>query len=319
MSLANSSNWCYANSTIMCLLWTLLCIHPVSLHNWGPRHAELHDFLLRAASGVLALADEMWFCQILHFLGGSVGQQDCAEFSLAVLKWLSSPAFNLRWERRCAIDSEVRIMDHSDSFTPIKLEFSLVLDTRGTCTLTDLVRTWCQVDFMSTALTSASTCLCLQLDRFVQNAEGHIWRSDCRIDLEGAVTFPIFDSSGLQTEFADYQVLAGAGHLGQDLAGHCRAFLQLRPGLDSSSRPLRWMVTDDACSPVPVWHVLEWMHRTVTVLWLLRVDCLQLCPFRPLSAILATTELDPMAEPDALLDLLAAHPGVHNSVHESDI
>ena len=309
LTLANSLNWCYANSTISCLLWTLLCLFPVSFHNWGTRSAELQDFLRRVAGDSLALTDEQWFCQILHFWGGTNSQQDCAEFSLAVLKWLGSPAFSLRWERRCELDSEMHIMDHSDTCTPIKLEFTLSLDSTGHCTLQDLVRPWCQVDSMSTALTTASICLCIQLDRFVQNDEGHMWKTACSVDFDQVVTFPFFVSNDLRTEVAEYQIVAGACHLGQDLAGHYRAAMRLRPGLDGLSRPVKWMVTDDATRPEPVWEVPAWMKRNATVLWLIRSDSLHMFPFQ-LEHVHQTQSHIDGADQEDLLGLLAAQPGV---------
>ena len=59
------------------------------------------------------------------------------------------------------------------------------------------------------------------------------------------------------------------------------------------------------------------MHRTVTVLWLIRADCIQLYPFRPLTVPPAATELASTAEQEALLDLLVAQPGVQQIVQES--
>ena len=312
MSLVNSSNWCYANSTIMCLLWTLLSLFPVTRHNWGPRFTDLQAFLSRAATGPLALKAEKWFCQVLQTWGGtnSNSQQDCAEFSLAVLTWLASPAFTLRWERRCAFDSIVQTMDHSDNCIPIKLEFSLASDTSGTCTLSELVRVWRQVDSMSTALSNASICLCIQLDRFVQGTAGDIWRTECSVEFETALNFPVFASTELRTDSAEYQVVAGACHLGQDLAGHYRTFLKLQPGIDSTSKPFDWMVTDDDSLPVPVWGVPDWMKSTVTVLWLIRTDCLQLCSFVPPAPRMVTSEMDPASSTD-LLGLLEAQDGIH--------
>ena len=312
MRLANSSTWCYANSTVMCLLWTLLSLYPVSMHNWGQRLLALQDFLRRAANGLLALEDELWFRQILHFWGGISGQQDCAEFSLAVLKWLGSPAFNLRWERRCVLDSTVELIDHSEWCTPIKLDFSLTLDTRGTCTVNDLVHMWRQVDSMSTALPAASPCLCLQLDRFVQNAEGVIWRSECSVDFEQTVQFPFFASNELRTDFAEYRIVAGACHLGQDLAGHYRAVLQVRPGMDHTGRPVKWLVTDDVRRPTPVWDVPAWMQTNATVLWLIRADCLMLSQYAPRMPDSIQTPMESPQHED-LLGLLVAQPGIHST------
>ena len=319
LQLANDHNWCYANSTILCLLWTLLSLHPVNLTSWGARSNDLFAFLSRADPLAIALAQEAWFSQILQMWGNTLGQQDSAEFSQAVLAWLNSPAINMRWERRCEVESTVHVMDHSAAHIPIKLEFTLAMDSHGFCTLTDLVNIWCQVDSMSAAPTWAPPCLCFQLDRFMQADDGTIWRTNCSVDLDSAVTVPVFVSSGLCTKSVEYAVVAGACHLGADLAGHYRALLKLRPGLTSDSFPYQWMLTDDSCRPEPVWHVPGWMRANVTVLWLIRVDCLQLCTYTtpaPLSGTEHSADAS-LEDSNALLTLLHSQDGVTGGFHDA--
>ena len=305
MQLRNEQNWCYANSTILCLLWALLSLLPVHLTNWGQRSTALLDFLGRAAFKTVALIDEPWFEEILRSWGQPLGQNDSAEFSHAMLAWLDSPAVDMRWERRCDIGAVVSTLDQGHQHMPIKLEISLTMDSCGSCTLSSLVRAWCQVDALRAALSSASPCLCLQIDRFVQNEAGLIWRTCCQIDFEAAVTFPFFTTSGLQTETADYVVMAGACHMGADLAGHCRSFLKLRPGVDAFNKPFQWLLTDDDCPAERVWSIPTWMSRNLTVLWLLRADCLHLC-----SSIGTAADSGAIDSQTALLSLLNSQPGV---------
>ena len=308
MQLRNERNWCYANSTILGLFWTLLCLLPVQLAHWGTRSLALLDFLSRAASRTVALTDESWFQEILRSWGQPLGQNDGAEFSHAVLAWLDSPAIDMRWERRCEIGDAVQTLDQGHQHMPIKLEISLSMDSCGTCTLLSLVRTWCQVDAMQAALCSASLCMCLQIDRYVQDETGQIWRTGCQVEFDAAVRFPLFHTSGLQTELVEYVVVAGACHVGEDLAGHCRAFLRLQPGVDACNQPYQWLITDDDRPSEKVWHLPPWMSRNLTVLWLLRADCLNLCSF------LGSADDLCVADPqEALLTLLNSQPDVKSA------
>lgn len=101
--------------------------------------------------------------------------------------------------------------------------------------------------------------------------------------------------------------------------GHYRALLKLRPGLTSDSFPYQWMLTDDSCRPEPVWHVPGWMRANVTVLWLIRVDCLQLCTYTtpaPLSGTEHSADAS-MEDSNALLTLLHSQDGVTGGFHDA--
>ena len=45
LKLHNDANWCYGNSTISCLLWTLVSLQPSATNLWGSHCAELVHFI----------------------------------------------------------------------------------------------------------------------------------------------------------------------------------------------------------------------------------------------------------------------------------
>ena len=144
LALGNDSNWCYANSCLYGLLWTLLNVDATALACWGSHHALLIDFLKRHANTPALLKDITWFRDILCNWGPSQGQKDSAECAQHFLTWLQSEAFDMRWERRLDTEAGVMLMDHSLGCTPIHLTITRQMHATGTCTLNDLISTWSQ-------------------------------------------------------------------------------------------------------------------------------------------------------------------------------
>ena len=155
MRLQNTSHWCYANSSLYCLLWSLLCLTPFDKTVWGLRFAVLHDFLHRHCLEPVALARETWFQQILQLWGHELGQQDCAEFFNALLTWLRPSAYDMRWERRVQNDTQIEVVDISTQYMPFHLQFDLQMLSQSHVALTDLVKIWRQAQGMTTALLCA--------------------------------------------------------------------------------------------------------------------------------------------------------------------
>ena len=124
LQLHNDANWCYGNSTISCLLWTLVSLQTSATNLWGLHSDELVHFIQQHSNGIVKLADLPWFRQILNNWGSSQGQQDSAEFTHQVLTWLSAPASDMRWERRLAATDGVHVLDVSSTCIPITLQFT---------------------------------------------------------------------------------------------------------------------------------------------------------------------------------------------------
>ena len=314
LSFTNDRNWCYGNSTVYNVLWTLLCLSGEDLSFWGPRHETLISFICRHATTMATLCNESWFQVVLRDWGNTQSQQDSAECTTHLLAWLSSPDFNMRWERRVELADGIQVCDHNSEHAPILLHIPHDIHHTGHCTLTDLVRVWSQEQSMCTALLTAAPCICVSIDRHHQNAAGEVVRSMCTVALDSEVTWPIFTGINLTCEQADYIVFAGTAHCGQDRAGHCRALLKLQPSLVTMAQPASWLLTDDAQPPLPIWNVPTWFEQSVCVLWMVRSDCLKLPAYQaPVTRQPASSCRDDTSQESDLLHLLNAQPGIERS------
>ena len=273
--LSNEGNWCYLNSCTYGLLWTLLNLDAKPSNAWGPHHATLTDFLQQHAGTPAKLAELPWVRGILCDWGPSQGQRDCAECTHRLLTWLSSGSFDMRWERRLEKADGLVVLDTNTALTPITLTITPHMHMTGHCTFTDLISTWMQELSMKTALLQAPPCLCLAIDRYFQAEAGTIERSLCSIEMVTEVNMPVFISTDLRYDFSGYIPVASVAHLGADLAGHCRALLKLMPSMVTECQPAAWLTTDDDTEPQPIWNVPPWFAKHMTVVWLVRTDCLR--------------------------------------------
>lgn len=326
LQLQNDRNWCYANSCLYCMLWTLLSLDEPDIPKWGPHRVLLTDFLTRHAAVPAALADHSWFRDILCNWGPSQGQKDSAECAQHFLTWLRADAFDMSWERRLDTAEGIVSVDHSIASTPIHLTITHHMHDTGTCTLNDLILTWSQEQSMRAALLGAPTCLCLAIDRYHQDEAGNISRSMCSIGLETEVNMPVFVNHGLKYDFTGYIPVAGTAHMGSDQAGHCKAVLKIQPTLISHTQPAAFLETEDGMTPQPIWRAPTWFAKHATVIWLVRTDCLRLQVYCPPSQDTTLPEVSEAAVPfhedtmdtippapeTALLTLLQAQDGAAN-------
>ena len=153
---------------------------------------------------------------------------------------------------------------------------------------------------------AATPGLILHLDRFFHNEQGEISRCTQSVDLNTEVSLPVFQDSSMRTDRYGYIPIAAAAHTGQDLAGHIRTVLKGQPSVTQDGRPVAWMLTEDGHQPELLWKIPTWFVEGVTVVWLVRTDCLALqqLPFRD------TENQTENPESSELLQLLQAQPGV---------
>ena len=316
MVLLNDTNWCYANSAVHGLIWTLLCLQIQSEMIWGPHFAELWTFMQHVAATPVLLADQAWFQTAMCIWGMTPGQRDCVECAQHLLTWLASPAFDMRWEQRLERAEGILLADSNSCFTPITLNISAAMHDAGHGTLSSMILDWSQEHAMHKALLHAAPCLCLHVDRYFQSSEGTISKSECQISLDQAIHFPVFLARDMKYETVTYVPVAGVIHQGQDCAGHYRTLLRMQPTVIQSSGAASWLLTDDGHVPEPLWQIPTWCQRGLTVIWLLRIDCVSL-PNYPAAghrlmaqrAALADTGTGTMTE-RALLQLLTAQPDI---------
>lgn len=282
--LTNSCNWCFANSATYSLLWTTLSTSDFDSSTWGVHCNTLHDFVSTLTTTPGVLSNEVWFQQVLQCWGrsdpdnpGQIFQQDAAEFVSAWLQIMKSPAFDMRWERRLEMEGAVHKIDESADTLPIFLQFAPIHTHLPRCALSDLFQVWHLVDGMKAALLAAPACICVHIDRCIQdNVSNRIQRCATVIDTEVDCLVPQFLDEGMACGLVEYTIVAMQAHLGGDAHGHYRAAIRIEPTVTSGPSPSTWLISDDGKQPAPVWTLPEWMMQNVTVLWLTRTDVLSL-------------------------------------------
>eukprot|EP00435_Cladocopium_sp_Y103_P031463 s539_g8.t1 len=313
LALSNDSNWCFANATTFCLLWTMLTVQcePEYL---GERFAALLQFLPCHNMQPVALASLHWFQEFLQSWGSFRGsqrerQQDTSEFTAALLEWLRAPAINQTWEKRLDENDRIRAFDIGGSCTPVSISFPMTHAHLPDFefTLSDLLWRWSQVDGMTTALVCAPQILCVHLDRFYQDADGNLCKSLCPIALDATCDVPVFIGPGLRKEYLSYILVATSAHMGDTDGGHFRTALKLRPAVIHQCQPIQWLLTEDNQRACPLWQLPDWFRSCTTMFWMLRADCVYMHVYQPLPDDAPPEGSEPMQPRlDALAELALA-------------
>ena len=96
----NTGTMCYANSAVLCLLWSTLSRWNFSLADWGAQSAILSNILLNFSGYPYQLEPQTWFQRIIQLWNPLNEQADCAEFTYKLLGWVASSCISNRWQRR---------------------------------------------------------------------------------------------------------------------------------------------------------------------------------------------------------------------------
>jgi len=306
-SLANPSNWCFVNSTMMAFLWSTLSLRDFESAFWGKHCNMIHDFILSLETSQGNLSCEAWFNDVLQCWGrperisnhGSISQHDAAEFIGSWLHQLGQQPLDMRWERRMEENAITHKVDESTATLPLFLQFSSLLTQLHRCTLTDLFKCWHQADGMIAALLQPSQALCVHIDRCTQ-VHQTLTKCVTIVDPDADCVIPMFSDSTLQCEELEYYCVAIQSHLGTDQAGHYRTAVRIRPTVTRGTLPCAWLLCDDWTSPMPVWDLPKWFLQNATIMWLVRGDC-QITPEYADSATAS-------ARPNAVEAMLALLP-----------
>ena len=260
------------------ILWALLSQQHSYSEFWGSHFSELCNFIEESHLKTICLEEQSWFLQILKCWGKPQAQQDCGEFIYTALKWLESPAVDMQWERRVALNDTVICQDHSHACLPLFLQFSQRLANMSERNLVELIRLWHQADGMRAALCRAAPIVCLHVDRMFESTSGQIEKSSCAINLDSDVMIPVFTGHSLDCTLIRYVPVAGVAHFGHDGAGHYQTLLKTQPGL-IGTQPMHWPITQDNIRPAACWHIPDIIRQNFTVTWMVRADCLQLLDY----------------------------------------
>eukprot|EP00438_Fugacium_kawagutii_P005724 Skav230028 [mRNA] locus=scaffold261:226175:231787:- [translate_table: standard] len=262
--LLNRSAWCYANATILALLWTLLSVKPPLV--WGPQAPALATLLKQTCP--VQLDEFVPFGPLFKvwMTNGEHGQADCTEFLVWVLQWLQVPAccINHRWERRYWRQNVVRDDDWGDAHTPLTLDFEDFHDA-DSVQLKTLVSLWHQPNGKCRALTADSQCINMQFDRFRQDPDQTIHKITCAVEIPEVVPLPVFMDRALTVEWVPYVPVACAIHHGDNQRGHYQALL-----LDHFYNISPWIITDDCYQSWRSIHQPEYLPKHMQSIWLVK-------------------------------------------------
>ena len=276
--LANDSNWCYVNAAFLTTLWSYLSLQTFDLEQWGSHAIPIAQLLHRSGSEPIELS-KIDFLQPVFEQWQHLGNQgDPVEFLAHLMRGLSFAGINLSWEKRVQVGLLTEVMDESDAYTPLILQFDPAMLQDDSLTLSQMIRDWSNQDGMVTALTHQTPLICVQLDRHIRSGTGHIAKCDIPVNFHWGIDLPFYDGQDLAIHWRSYRVIAAIAHLGHDTAGHCRTMLRVQ--MNSTARePYMFLLTEDWMQAKPVWKEPSWFLRNISCFWLGECDLVDLHQF----------------------------------------
>ena len=120
--LENPGNACYANSSILALIWASLSRQEFKFQDWGPRSTILQQLLQHGNGTPFSLAHEPWFVRLIDGWIEEGEQADSAEFSHMLSSWTAMPAISNSWERPVQMEQNYVRHDSGDQYMPLTLQ-----------------------------------------------------------------------------------------------------------------------------------------------------------------------------------------------------
>lgn len=276
--LANDSNWCYVNAAFLTILWSYLSLQTFDLDQWGSHAIQIAQLLYRSGSEPIELS-KIDFLQPVFEQWQHLGNQgDPVEFLAHLMRGLSFTGINLSWEKRVQIGLLTEVMDESDAYTPLILQFDPAMLQDDSLTLSQMIRDWSNQDGMVTALTHQTPLICVQLDRHIRSGTGQIAKCDIPVNFHWGIDLPFYTGQDLAIHWRSYRVIAAIAHLGHDTAGHCRTMLRVQ--MNSTARePYMFLLTEDWTQAKPIWKEPSWFLRNISCFWLGEWDSVDLHQF----------------------------------------
>ena len=295
----NDRNHCFINAAVYASLWAILSRTDFQVSDLGPKATLIVDAIRSHAQVPMVLADQIWLSEVMQSWQNPHSQGDSAEFISHFLRGLHLDGFNMKWERRVQINDMTRLLDESDAWTPITVQFDetdLALTPDGYTALQAMLDTWTGQYGMATALVGPSPLICIHVDRFVHQGTAAAVKCDRPIHFRWSIDLPFFQDHSVQTVKKGYQLISAVAHLGSDGNGHCQALLTTWP--DISQEPVNFLLTNDGLQPQRIWAEPDWSKRNVTVFWLCDCDCIDhirlpaVAPVQPLPTLTDETNPD---------------------------
>ena len=276
--LVNAGNHCYINAAMMAALWAIVSRNDFTLTDLGTQATLIFDHIMNHQRQPMHLASQPWLADVMQTWPNTSNQGDPVEFISHVLKGLSLGGFNLKWERRVLINDTVRVMDQSDTFRPLTVQFQAddpVALRYGYSSLQDMLDVWATQYGMQTALVSPSSLICVHIDRYIDSGAGPAVKSERPVHFRGSFKIPVFDADDFSISYRYYQVISAVAHLGQDGAGHCRSILKTWPLIDPVPA-VNFLFTEDGSVPARIWEEPHWFRSNITCFWLCDCDVMDL-------------------------------------------
>ena len=253
---------CYANATLLALLWCTLLVGGLQPANWTFGY-EMMRGACQWTPVPLHLLDYQPFLWLLcgdWTIEDLRMQQDILEFCTFLLSRLQPKFLSCSWCTRFqyvtgvshpSLDSE-----KGTQHAPILIRF---IDHQApACELQDLISHWHDPQGLCRASDQAHSCLVLMLDRHI---EGLNQKCVQRIDIgANRISFPYFLTAEGDIQMKQYDIAAITYHLGQSPnSGHHRAALRYH-GF--------WMLYDDNRLPDKQTMLSDLILCNLTMIWL---------------------------------------------------
>ena len=269
----NETNWCFANTAMLTLLWSLLSNVSFSMGDLGTSQALL--LALMNSTEPVSLCKLPWFADLLKTWHDTDRQHDAAEFTCHLVTHLGL-RLPTDWEKRLMTENGMITADLCAVFQPINLQ--LPVDSTHV-RLQDLVDSWTQENGMQTALMHCPDLLCLRIDRMFKSLDGVVNKLHTGVGFFPGCDIPNFDNcSDLDTTPTGYLVVAALMHLGSAEGGHYRCLLRCGLRWNAGNQMASWLLTDDNSKPQIVNELPYWIYQHVNVIWLSRQDVTHLFP-----------------------------------------
>ena len=235
-ALANPSNDCYANSTLLACVWTSLSYKPLEVCMKEQLHADLSACLSHLTGPTHIWSRTLWKRCLRHWPHCG-RQQDAADFLTYLLQAAELRYFRGSW----AVLSASSLRD-SGQVCPVALtcDLSQVPKVRGLCPLQSVINHW-HFSPTSPALTAGTECVVLQLNRFATEGR-RLSKVTVAVSLPQQISLPVWVAGSVQR--LKFRLCAALVHLGDTpKQGHYRALLVERSG--------RMWWTDDNRNALP--------------------------------------------------------------------
>ena len=230
LALLNRANDCYANSTILAILWTTALYS--SLDEVSHKPALQDDIGALVSTGLPSCPSappvHLWsrpaWARLLRHWPDTGRQQDAAEFLNHFRQACALRHFQSTWH----IITREGLLD-SGSVCPLLLQCELeaLPLTRGVCMLQSIIEAWHGLPGTPT-LAAGTTCVALQLNRF-RTQEGVVLKTQTPVTLPRTVHLPMWVEGSVAS--SRFLLSAVVFHLGSSpFRGHYRTLLVEKQG-----------------------------------------------------------------------------------------